>query len=466
MAFQYTARYGNNTNVNPALVKVNTAIRWTGDTPNAVKIGMGLIKYIECDNERDKWWKGRKAYQTAREYAANLSAFYDGHKNTMGAGVGVKNADPSMKVVMGGLCSIANGTDYIKGMIDWCKEYRGYKSDGTVNLCWDVINYHLYSDNSGSMQNGSGASARGAAPELSIAAQVVRNVLKLAHEACYDMPVYVSETGYDLNQGSPLRAISIGSKSVLSTQADWNLRTALLYGREGVDRIDFYQTYDLNLDCPTQFCSMGFMNADFTRKPTADYFYQAKKLMGDYVFKESISTNPNVDRYERNGQSAYALWIPDEVGRTAQYSLNLGAGSIARVYTPQAGRDTMALQIRPTINSKVTLTLTETPQFVIAASGANRLSAELPESNDESLRVYPNPSVDKVVIQLNNAYLGDVEVSVIDANLGITRQQTTLQKNARSFSGSIDLTALPYGVYLLDVKQGTERTIRRILKVR
>ncbi|GAB3795640.1 hypothetical protein GCM10028819_11890 [Spirosoma humi] len=466
VAFQYAARYGKNTAVNPALVNVNTAIRWTSDPPNVVKIGLGLINYIECDNERDKWWRGRKAYQTGREYAANMSAFYDGHKNTMGAGVGVKNADPSMTVVMGGLCSIANGTDYIRGMIDWCKEFRGYKSDGRVDLCWDVINYHLYPDNSSSMQNGSGASARGAAPELSVAAQVVRNVLKLAHEACYDMPVYVSETGYDLNQGSPLRAIPIGSKSVLSTQADWNLRTALLYGREGVDRIDFYQTYDLNLDCPTQFCSMGFMNADFTRKPTADYFYQAKKLIGDYVFKETIRTNPNVDRYERNGQSAYALWIPDEVGRTAQYSLNLGAGSIARIYTPQAGRDTMALQIRPTINGQVTLTLTETPQFVIAASGANRLSADLPENNDESLRVYPNPSVEKVAIQLNNAYLGDIEVSVIDVNLGITRQQTTLQKSARSFAGSIDLTTLPYGVYLLDIKQGNERTVRRILKVR
>lgn len=466
VAFQYAARYGKNTAVNPALVKVNSAIRWTADPANVVKIGLGLINYIECDNERDKWWRGRKAYQTGREYAANMSAFYDGHKNTMGAGVGVKNADPSMVVVMGGLCSIANGTDYIRGMIDWCKEFRGYKSDGRVNLCWDVINYHLYPDNSGSMQNGSGASARGSAPELSLATQVVRNVLKLAHEACYDMPVYVSETGYDLHQGSPLRAIPIGSKSVLRTQADWNLRTALLYGREGVDRIDFYQTYDLNLDCAVQFCSMGFMNADFTRKPTADYFYQAKKLIGDYVFKESISTNPNVDRYERNGQSAYALWIPDEVGRTAQYSLNLGAGSVARIYTPQAGRDTMALQVRPTVNSQIALTLTETPQFVIAASGAARLPAESPESNEESMRVYPNPSVERVELQLNNGYLGAVDVSVIDANLGITRHQTTWQKNTRSFSGSIDLTTLPYGIYLLDVKQGNERTIRRIMKVR
>ena len=40
--------------VNPALVKVDSRPRWTNDPPNQVKIGMGLIKYIECDNERDK----------------------------------------------------------------------------------------------------------------------------------------------------------------------------------------------------------------------------------------------------------------------------------------------------------------------------------------------------------------------------------------------------------------------------
>ncbi|QMW02056.1 T9SS type A sorting domain-containing protein [Spirosoma foliorum] len=464
VAFQYAARYGKNTSVDPALVKVNTNPRWTNDPPNVVKIGLGLINYMECDNERDKWWRGRVAYQTGREYAANMSAFYDGHKNTMGAGVGVKNADPSMTVVMGGLCSIANGTDYIRGMIDWCKEFRGYKPDGRVDLCWDVINYHLYPDNSSSMQNGSGASARGAAPELSVATQVARNVLKLAHDACYDMPVYISETGYDLNQGSPLHTIAISNKSATTTQADWNLRTALLYAREGIDRVDFYQTYDLNLDCSTQFCSMGFINADFTRKPTADYFYQAKKLMGDYVFKESLSTNPNVDRYEHNGQSMYALWIPDEIGRTGSYTLDLKTGAVANVYTPKAGCDTMALQVKPTVNNQIALTLSETPIFVsVGGSGAARLGTG--SIDTESIRVYPNPSSDHVVLQLNSPYVGNVDVKLIDANLGVSRQQVTLQKNSTTFSEKVDLSALPYGIYLLEINQGADRTIRKILKV-
>jgi endoglucanase len=234
MGFQYAARYGSNTNVDPALLSTHSTPRWNGDVPNSVKIGLNLVKYIECDNERDKWWKGRKAYQTAREYAANLSAFYDGHKNTMGAGVGIKNADPNMKVVIAGLVT---GPDYIKGMVDWCKQYRGYKSDGTVNLCWDIVNFHLYVDNS--TMNQSGTSTRGAAPEVTNAKQIVDDFIKTSHEVSYDMPVWITETGYDINQGSPLKAIPIGNKSELVTQADWILRTSLFSARAGIEKCFF-----------------------------------------------------------------------------------------------------------------------------------------------------------------------------------------------------------------------------------
>lgn len=465
-AFQYAARYGKNKQVNPALVKVNTHSRWTNDPANEVKIGLGLINAIECENERDKWWAGRLAYQTGREYAANMSAFYDGHKNTMGPGVGVKNADPSMVVVMGGLASASSGTDYIRGMIDWCREFRGNKPNGEVNLCWDVINYHLYPDNANSMQ--SGTSTRGSAPELSVAAEVARSIRKLASEACAGMPVCISETGYDLHPGSPLKAIPIGAKSALLTQADWNLRTALLYCREGIDRVDFYQTYDLDVNSGTQFASMGFLNQDYSRKPTADYFYQAKNLMGDYVFRETISTNPNVDRYERNGQSIYALWIPDETGRTGQYTLNLSGASAAKIFTPQAGRDTMAVQISPTSGGKVTLTLTETPIFVKGIPGVARVAAqgEITPDWTQTVAVFPNPATDAVTVGWTASYTGPVSIRVLDANLGLTHRTWAVQKSGPVFSSTLDVSALPYGLHLVEIQQGSERVIRRILKVR
>lgn len=369
VGFQFAARYGYNTNVDPSLVSVYSVPRWTADPVNVVKIGMGLVKYIECENERDKWWKGRKAYQTGREYAASLSAFYDGNKNTMGAGVGVKNADPTMKVVMAGLADAS--TDYVRGMIDWCKEFRGYNADGSVNICWDIINYHYYANDG--QQSQSGTYTRGAAPEVTTEAQIAKNFVQMAQRYLNGMPVWMSETGYDLNQNSQLRAIPIGNKNAIQTQADWILRTSLLYARTGINRVFFFELYDNQPDNPTNFNSMGLINADKTRRPAADYLFQAKRLMGDYVYKETINADPIVDRYELNGQSIYMLVVPDEKGRTATYNLNLGT-STARIFTPTIGSDSMSQKSINTVNGIAAITATETPVFVIAGNNSSALN--------------------------------------------------------------------------------------------
>ncbi|MGI4738998.1 MAG: PA14 domain-containing protein [Janthinobacterium lividum] len=361
LGFQYAARYGYNPNVSPALLHVNSTTRWTGDPANQVKIGLGYIKYIECDNERDKWWKGRKAYQTGREYAANLSAFYDGHQNTMGPGVGVKNADPNMKVVMGGIA--APTPDYVRGMVDWCRQYRGYKADGSVNVCWDVINYHLYSNDAGTSQNGN--SMRGAAPEMAEAAQVAQDFVRVAHQYLGDMPVWITETGYDTNQGSPLKAIAVGTKSVLQTQADWILRTALLYARWGVERTFMYQMSDDNPDNPIQFSSSGLVNTDHSPKPAADFLRQTAQLFGNFAYKGTLNNDPIVDRYEAAGRTAYALVVPDEKGRTAAYSLSLSGVDSVTICQPVSGQQSMRFTRARVQNGRLALTVTETPMFVL-----------------------------------------------------------------------------------------------------
>src|SRR5690606_1634631 len=135
LGFQVAARYGRNSNVDRSLIK---AVTW-GDRPD-VRAGLGSLEYIECGNEPDKDWSGPQAQQTPEEYAAQLSAFYDGHMGTLGAGIGVKQADPSMKVVMAGIAS--PDPTWVSRMVDWCKKNR--VKDGNYTLCFDVINYHEY----------------------------------------------------------------------------------------------------------------------------------------------------------------------------------------------------------------------------------------------------------------------------------------------------------------------------------
>jgi len=93
MAFQLAARYGYNKNIDKSLIKVDTRKRWNGDIVNEPVVGLGLLKYIECGNERDRWWGGDETHQTAEQYAANMSAFYDGNMGKLGPGVGDRQID-------------------------------------------------------------------------------------------------------------------------------------------------------------------------------------------------------------------------------------------------------------------------------------------------------------------------------------------------------------------------------------
>lgn len=376
LGFQYAARYGGNKNIDSNLVSVYSVPAWPGQAVNKRQIGMNLIRYIECGNEADKYWKGRKGYLTGREYAANLSAFYDGNKGTMGAGVGVKAADTAIKVVVTGLASTS--PDYIKGIIDWCKEFRGYKPDGSMDLCFDVINFHLYSNDAANSQDG--GATRGAAPELSNFIRVARDFTGFAQRYVNNLPVWITEQGYDVNGGSPYKAISISNKTALQTQADWVLRSALLCAREGLHRSFFFQAYDTDTASATKFATMGLLNkSDYSRKPAADFLYQTIKLFGDFRFQETLNSDPFVDRYDDyNGQDMYALVVPDEKGRTANYNLLLSGADSAIVYTPMAGRDEMLAEKKAVVNGYLSLTVTETPVFVAPSFASSDITARLP----------------------------------------------------------------------------------------
>jgi endoglucanase len=462
VAFQYAARYGSNKNVNRALVSVNSTPRWTADRVNVVKIGMGLVKYIECNNEEDKWWRGRGAYQTGREYAANLSAFYDGNMNTMGPGAGVKNADSTILVVMGGTASAT--TDYVRGMIDWCKQYRGYKADGSVNVCWDIINYHFFSNDARSSQNGS--ATRGAAPEIAGTKEAAASFISMAHQYLSDMPVWMTEAGYDTkSEWSSQEAIPIGSKTVLQTQADWILRTALLYSRCGVQKVFFYKTYD-DSNYGGQFGTCGLLNSDKSRRPATDFLIQTNQLFGNYAYKETLNNDPVVDRYELNGNNMFALTIPDEKGRTAEYSLNVGDADSATLYTPFAGSDHMTIQTLCCSNNSITINVTETPVFVIPHPRAAQTGSFTSTQKSNSVAaiferkaiVYPNP------------FQNFFTLSGLPANkklhlLLVSSDGKVIQKaDCVSASYTWDVHSLSSGIYYVIINDGNFKQSIPILK--
>jgi len=357
VAFQFAARYGHNKKVPANLMSVYTGIRWNNDPANYVRIGLGYVNYIECDNERDKTWRGPEAHQTAEEYAANMSAFYDGHMGRLGKNVGVKTADPSMKVVMGGLSD--PNPKYVIKMIEWCKKNRGYKADGSVNLCFDVINYHAYNNDAYS----SGDADIGKPPELSQAARIADEFVAMSKKYANGTEVWNTESGYDLNPESPQRAIAIGKKTALITQADWILRSAFLYVRHGLSRTFFYMLDDVDPKNAIQYSSSGLAEGH-KKRPVTHYFTQTKKLIGNFHFLENLGTDPVVDVYGLNERKIFVMFVPDEKDRKAAYQLDLGDAESATVYTLSPGSDQMQEKIVKTPKGILNITLTETPVFV------------------------------------------------------------------------------------------------------
>ncbi len=362
MAFQFAARYGYNKNIDRSLIKVDTKKRYPDDVPNQPLAGMGLIKYIECGNERDRWWGPDETHQTAEEYAANMSAFYDGNMGKLGKDAGVKTADPNMIVVMGGLASA--DIKYVQQMIDWCKKNRGYKKDGSVNLCFDVINYHLYSNN-GDVRTHKRATT-GIAPELSNDGSIANSFVRLANSLPQHPEVWLTETGYDINQESYQKAEPVGSKTVLQQQADWIIRTSLLYIRYGIKRVFFYQLFDDHAGGTSQYATSG-LNEGIKRRPAADYILQTSRLLGDYNYVKTIHADPLVDVYSLGKKTMYVLAIPDETGRSADYTLDLGKTAKATVYHLKIGADVVEKSQVSTVNGKLKIHVTETPVFVESA---------------------------------------------------------------------------------------------------
>lgn len=363
LAFQYAARYGRNRDVDPSLVHVEPVPHYN---PNEKIIGMGLVTHIECNNEPNRWWKPDKvAQQTPQEYAANLSAFYDGHKGALGPDVGVKNADPAMQVVMGGLATAH--PQFVADMVDWCRIHRGLKADGTVDLCFDVINYHHYAHNRDSEPR---ANQRGIAPELSPAAELARSFRSFADEQAYGIEVWNTEVGYDVNHRSVQRAIPIGDKTALETHADWNLRTALLYARNGVDRLFFYMLHDVSHESTTQYASSGFVhntgNNVYVSKPAWDYVLQAGNLIGEYYYQETLAMDPIVDVYALDGKKVYVLAVPDEKERKDTYELQVENSKQVRIHELVVGATEMKTTIKNLVDGKITVHVTETPIFVEA----------------------------------------------------------------------------------------------------
>lgn len=376
--FQFTARYGRG-QVHDSLLKLDS-------NQNRVS-GLDLIDYVENWNEPDNWWTNRDAYFAPSELAAMSSADYDGHEGQLGAGYGIKTADSTMKMVMGGLSVIE--VDYVKGMKAWSDFNR------TSGFPADVINFHHYC-NDGGKQRHSEFTTQGISPEDDDLKGRLREIVEYRDLWLPGVEVWITEFGYSTHPDSKQRAVAIGSNKEEETQGRWLLRSFLEISAAGVDRAHQYLLVDQKTENSTAFAADGLVmdrwdhdddyyvwqgdsivdtlyhdHNSFQKKKSWYYMACMKRAMSGFHFYQEIeSGNPDINLYEfrtDDGDSTvYAVWCNTSTNKVVN-NFGIAIGSNAHsilAITPDSTNTTGIYDTLAIINDSISLTVTEMPVFI------------------------------------------------------------------------------------------------------
>ncbi|MEM1119212.1 MAG: fibronectin type III domain-containing protein [Bacteroidota bacterium] len=331
--YHYAARYGHNTfNISD----FNTLIVPRTHPEETPKTGLGLVEYMESWNEQDKWWwqgSHPNTYFEPEEYATMLSADYDGHGNSLGVGIGIKNADPNMKVVMGGLAE-AN-LSYIRKMVDWAKANRSASFPHGI-LPFQVLNIHHYIGNNPNFLQ----STQGVSPERANLRAFLKtfDTYRDSLNAVFggNLELWLSEFGYDTYgegaTGNPVViAPQIGPNDSYEVQGQWITRIYLAALAAEIDRAILFFLRDEQTPYTGLYTSSGLLeNAANNYKPKNSWFYTytMKNVLTDMVFEADVSPCSDttcvwIYKFKHvnssNPKKVYAIWNPTSSAKVTHY---------------------------------------------------------------------------------------------------------------------------------------------------
>jgi hypothetical protein len=298
---QIAVRYGNN----PNNTKSNVFLY---DGPK--RVNTNLISWIELGNEPNG--EGNDGF-TPYQLAALTSCAYDGHNSTIfsasGSGVGVKNADPNIKVAMAGLAGIA--TSYVRAMTFWLTNNR---SDGSLGM--DAFNVHTYCRKQ-ITYNGYSIYV-GVCPEVGGITDEVKKLVAFRDKYFPDTEVWVTEFGWDTNQSYETEnsCHAYGDYTAREVQAMWIVRAYFMFAEAGVDRAAMYMCKDTGNEETTvgKYGTSGVIASNGDKKDSYYYIYTLKNTMSDMYFAEVIDSGNEdiwIYRFENGeGKSCYAVWCP------------------------------------------------------------------------------------------------------------------------------------------------------------
>lgn len=319
-SYQYAARYGSR--------KIpDHLLRTTEAAPK--KSGLGLIRYFENWNEGNREWGDPQEHFNPYVFSAFCSASYDGHLGTMGEGFGVKQADPDMKYVFGGLAGLS--LSYIQAMKLWSDYYR----NGSFPA--DVINVHHYC-NTRNKQHPK-ETAYGISPEEDGLKEKLEKLVKWRNVNLPDKEIWLTEFGWDTDS-STYQSAAQGHKlyperiTMNEIQGQWLVRAFLAGSAAGLDRMMMFLANDIKGYTLGVYGSCGFYTVEGEYKPSWYYVKTMKAALAGMVFDAECPSGDKdvcIYRYEdrATGKLGYALWCSTNDGTCKdRYQLRLNYPSV------------------------------------------------------------------------------------------------------------------------------------------
>lgn len=368
LLYQYGARYGS-TQVPDSALKLADG--------QVTASGLGLLSYFENGNEPDANWvnsDGSFLFEAA-DTAAMSSADYDGDQGRLGAGIGLKTADPHAKLVLAGLAGAGSGdwvsniTSYLDGIKAWSASHRG----GSFPA--DVLNVHLYCF--GPDPFGTDKPRPAITPEACDLAGQLHAIAQYRDRELPGKELWLTEFGYDTHPRSRLRAPAIGQNSAEVVQGQWLLRSILALLPTGIQRAFLFVSRDSctgdDTACPDnniQFATSGIMTQKGDEAPKPAWYFLAtlRSRLGAYHY-QSTQTQAGVSvvslRNEQN-RNAYVLWSPTGDGTTVpSYELAISGTDTVTVVTLDPASTNGHESSVTVAGGKIQLEVTETPVFVL-----------------------------------------------------------------------------------------------------
>jgi hypothetical protein len=337
--FQLAGLYGSNKTFPPSKLV----------TPDK-QPAKNFVKAIENWNEPDGWWKGDGQF-TKEQFYNMLVADYDGDKGRL-ANAGIKQADPNMLVVMGGLAN----TDlyYPYGIL-------GYANLNGRDFPADVINVHEYATDGKS----------GVPPEQARLRERLERVIKWRNAYAPTRQVWVTEFGWDTYRSGNEYS---ETWTTPQNQANWLLRGYVLYRAAGADKAFSFIYNDNDSTSTGLYESSGLVNFDnSTKKPSYYYLGTMQDLIGNMLLERQLVTGRDdllnfAFKNPSGNNGMFVAWKTSGNGSNVpDYTLQLPAntsGSCTAITPSSNSFNPNRVPLTVSSEHQVKLTISETPVFI------------------------------------------------------------------------------------------------------